>query len=232
MSTIAPEMVDRLRQIVGKGEVQYFPNWLHASMDDAVREQGQKVWFDHAQQTVSILYAGNIGKKQGLTEFCRVLSSSTEEFSVRVHGDGGESDELHRWMDSAGDARFSLGPFLGEVDFVRALHGCDFFVITETPSVGASFIPSKLIPCIATGTPVIAVCDAHGPLGREVALYGLGLVVRWADVPSLVPQVRRILSDAAAYREMSRRCIDRSLIYRRDHAIARAEELVALVKAR
>ena len=39
------------------------------------------------------------------------------------------------------------------------------------------FLPSELLPALATGTPVLAVCDESSPLGREVQRGAFGAIV-------------------------------------------------------
>src|SRR5690606_35128575 len=106
-------------------------------------------------------------------------------FHFRIHGNGGEAPHIKEWIAATDDNRFEFGEFLAEQGFVAGLYDADFFVITEKPGVGASFIPSKLIPCIATGTPLLCVCDADGPLGWEVNSHQLGQVFDWNDLESL-----------------------------------------------
>ena len=77
--------------------------------------------------------------------------------------------------------RFSLpfGPVLDESEFAAALHQADFFVITEKPGCGASFFPSKTVPGLASGTPILSVSDPDSPLGREMRNQDVGPWFPW-----------------------------------------------------
>ena len=70
--------------------------------------------------------------------------------------------------------------------------------------MGANFLPSKLLPALATGTPVLAVCDESSPLGREVQRGAFGAIVppddrsslrqvlgKWLARPELMAQLGR-----------------------------------------
>jgi colanic acid biosynthesis glycosyl transferase WcaI len=74
---------------------------------------------------------------------------------------------------------------LSEADFARALAWCDFYTITESSGVGGSFIPSKLVPAMMAGTPILAVSDSDSPLGQEVRGSEPGLHLTWSTVAGI-----------------------------------------------
>ena len=214
-STIAPKMVERISALRKRNQpVIFLPNFLNRSMEEAIAQHPIKVGRP-AAQPVKFLYAGNIGKKQGLLEFCEELRKSSTPFRFRIHGNGGEAEAIRQWVAASGDARFEFGEFLDEPGFVAALFETDVFVITEKPGVGASFIPSKLIPCIATATPVLAVCDADGPLGQEVNAHGLGATVDWSEIDALWSRLAGIVESPDDFRGYQQRALDRSQSYAR-----------------
>jgi colanic acid biosynthesis glycosyl transferase WcaI len=57
--------------------------------------------------------------------------------------------------------------------------------------VGANFLPSKLLPAMAAGAPVLAVCDERSPLGREVMEGGFGEVLPPGDASRLAAVLQR-----------------------------------------
>ncbi|MBL9138412.1 MAG: glycosyltransferase family 4 protein [Verrucomicrobiales bacterium] len=225
-STISPVMVERLERLRGgAGPVHCCPNWLNQSMSDEVARVGPKTG-RAPSRPLRLLYAGNIGKKQGLIDFLKVLAATAISFDFQIHGDGGEASVVKDWVLNSGDTRFRFGPFLDESGFVRALHTTDLFVICEKPGSGASFIPSKLIPGIATGTPILAICDRGGPLGREVETAGLGMVLEWTEIETLGERLEALSGDGPVFGEYQARCVERARIYSRDHGIANIERLL------
>lgn len=229
-STIAPKMVDRLAALRAHDQpIHLVTNFLNDTMEGAIAEHAPKVG-RRASRPLKLLYAGNIGKKQGLLEFCQMLARSDFPFAFRIHGNGGEAHRVREWIEQHGDRRFDFGEFLDETGFVAALVDADLFVITEIPGVGASFIPSKLIPCIATGTPVACVCDANGPLGIEVNECGLGVTVEWPRFDEFVPAIEALSSQHERFAAVQRSALERSKIYRRGPVIDSVErELSALI---
>ncbi len=219
VSTISPVMLRRVEGIIGGDRSAFcLPNWLNKSMEDCIKALPRKIGGTESRP-VKLVYAGNIGKKQGLVTFCERLAASLHDFEFRVFGDGAEAPAVKAWIERRRDARFSFGGFLSEGEFVCELHLTDYFVITETSQVGASFIPSKLIPCISTGTPVLAICNASGPLGSEVNEYGLGIQLDWDALHNLGESLGSALRGSECYEKLSHSCAARSLAYRRDHII-------------
>jgi colanic acid biosynthesis glycosyl transferase WcaI len=124
-----------------------------------------------------------------------------------------------------------FGEFLDERGFVAALFDADVFVITETQGVGASFIPSKLIPGMASGTPVVCVCDGQGPLGQEVREHGLGMTVEWPELETLWPRLAAVLDDPQQFATLQQNCLRRAQAYGRDPVVEHVErEPMAMVR--
>jgi len=71
--------------------------------------------------------------------------------------------------------------------------------------VGANFLPSKLLPALATGTPVLAVCEPASPLGQEVIEGGFGEVIMPGDHAALARTLRRWLKEPSLLHEMGMR---------------------------
>ena len=228
-SSIAPKMIQRLSELRTRNQpIHLVPNFLNTSMAEVIAAHAPKI-NRPVSQPIKLLYGGNIGKKQGLLEFCKQLSKSKLAFQFTIHGNGGEAPSLKQWVEASGDSRFRFGEFLDEAGFVNALFESDLFVITEKSGAGASFIPSKLIPCMATGTPVLCVCDPDGPLGTEVGQYGLGVTSHWNELDELLDRLTELSHDQQRYRQLQQNAIERSEAYRRDPVIDFVERELTLL---
>jgi colanic acid biosynthesis glycosyl transferase WcaI len=223
-SSISPEMVHRLAPARRRGQpLLYIPNWLNQSVVDTIATLPSKVGRAPAGP-LKLLYAGNIGTKQDLLRCCQELARSEAPFEFAIHGSGGRAGDLREWVAASGDERFTFGPFLDEAAFVKAIHDSDLFVITETAGSGGSFIPSKLIPAIATGTPILAVCDGESPLGQEVQRAHLGPHVPWPELGSLPTLLNTLTADPAPLATWQQQALDRSVFYQRDRVLGVFEE--------
>lgn len=233
MSAIAPVMAERVERICRPADpVLHLPNWLNESLavhiEDAVspRPSGPTV-------TPRLLYAGNVGKKQDLLEFCTQLQATTAEFSFDLHCSGTGAKDIQRWCDSVSDPRFRIGSFMTEKEFVDALLKTDLFVITETRGTGGSYMPSKLIPAISVGTPVMAVSDDDSALGMEMIQHGLGPLFSWDEIDRVSIVLRQLATGQAPIAEWRDSCLKRSAFYDRQRIIDCFEtELGRLAKKR
>jgi colanic acid biosynthesis glycosyl transferase WcaI len=225
LTGISPEMVAALEDMTGsRGEVGYVPNWLNGSIADAIAEVPSKLDRPPADPP-KLLYAGNIGNKQGLIEFCAAARESDAPFQLTIHGSGPGAEAVKRWGAAAGDPRFVFGPFLSERDFVSALQSCDLFLITERSGSGTSYMPSKLIPAIATGTPILAVSDAESSLGNEVIRWELGPHIAW-DAIRMLPVALRGAADAEVLATWRGNALTRAAEYDRTAVIDGIEKLL------
>ncbi len=104
------------------------------------------------------------------------------------------------------------------------------YLITQKPGVGANFLPSKILPALATGTPVLAVCEPDSPLGKEVASSGCGEIVRPADPAHLAEVLQRWQDQPEYVAKLSENAKKRAANYERNNVIGQYEsELRMLV---
>lgn len=231
ITSISPSMLTRCQEIAAPTRrAELFPNFLNGSLADEVHKLPSKLGRP-AADPIRLLYAGNIGAKQGLREFCEQLQRSEIPFQFTIHGDGGAAGQVREFIEQSGDSRFRFGPFLDEAGFAQALHASDLFVITEKQGIGASFIPSKLIPCIATGTPILAICDRESPLGQELSEWNLGVNLPWSRQADLPERLARLTADPAELAQLQQNCLDRARHYGRDAALDHAEEILEALRS-
>ena len=219
-STISPVMVSRLDKITQRNQPIYcFPNWLNASL--ALEIQRRNVPRDPViQKPLRLLYAGNIGGKQDLLKFCKILANSTVPFFFQIHGDGAEASQMNSWVKDCEDARFSFGPFLNEAEFATALSNTDLFVITEKSGSGGSFIPCKTIAGVASGVPILSVCDEDSPLGQEVREHVLGPSFTWQDIDHVPTLLEDINAGRVTLDDWQEHALQRAHDYERDKLIS------------
>jgi len=220
-SSISEDMVSVLKSIPDSpDEIHLIPNWLHTSLGTLI-DQSVAQRPNRPHQPVRLLYSGNIGGKQNLLAFCQKLAQLETPFHFRIHGEGGRADEVRTWIAQSRDERFEMRDLTDESGLVDALTSSDLYVITERPGSGSSFVPSKLIPGMTSRTPILAICDPDGPLGREVTDYGIGTRLDWNDLERLNGIFASIAQDPQIWRSWSENARRRSNFYSRERGIAR-----------
>lgn len=173
---------------------------------------------------------GNLGVKQGLPDFLEIFSQSKaveRGWELDIHGGG---EEKFRWIETLKETRgCHLGDVLDKDQYLVAMLSCTACLITQRPGVGANFLPSKLLPALATGTPVLAVCDRHSPLANEVLEGGFGEVVSPGDATALADILRKWQADPSKLVEFGSKAAERAELYGRNKILSRyLEELSVL----
>lgn len=225
-STISPEMVEQVQGVKRDGiPLHLFPNWLTGSLGQQIKQTPPRIGRNPTEPR-NLLYCGTVGKKQGLLEFCQMLARSDAGFRFEIRGEGSEAGAVREWVENSGDRRFHFGGLLPQDEFIQAIHDADWFVIPQKSSVGSAFFPSKLIPAISLGTPILAITETSGPLGKEMQDNGLGLLVPWAEVEQVPRLLDAVEQDEAQYEEFEANCLRRALSYDRQYAINRLETLL------
>jgi hypothetical protein len=225
-SSISPVMVERLEDIRRHDQpIIVVPNWPHRSLVAQIRAWPSKEGRPPGKP-VRLLYAGNIGTKQGLLEFCEILQRCPAPFDFRIHGEGAVATEVRDWVHSCGDRRFCFGPLLGEPGFVQALHETDLFVITERSGSGASFFPSKAAAGMASGTPLLTISDPDSPLGREVRSFDLGPWLSWNSGAAVGELLASLPGQADALAAWQANVLRRSRYYDRERCLDLVETVL------
>ncbi|TWU22916.1 putative glycosyl transferase [Novipirellula galeiformis] len=224
ISTISNAMQSRLEELIGPDRtIDVCSNWLISEYKPLKNDE--KVFVaDASKKTIDLLYCGNIGHKQGLLEFCSALHETEIDFRFQIRGDGAAMDKLRQWINEKSDRRFELKGFLDDQEFVSAIAATDLFVLTEKPGSGFSFIPSKLIPAISIGTPLLVISDATSPLGQETIEHRLGLHCSWEDIDRLPCRVSEL--SHLKMQTFSANCLSRAVYYTREAALDRYETVL------
>lgn len=224
--TICEPMLRKLKaKVRDQRRCVLLPNWIHASIEQEIARQMHSQVLREASR---LLYSGNLGVKQGLPDFIRSFRAAELDWHLHIHGGGAEAVALEKAVQGA-DC-IVLAGVLDEPDYVAALREATACLITQKPGIGSDFIPSKLLPALATGTPVLAVCEAESPLGREVSEGGFGVVLEPGDTAALKRVLERWSAEPSELQAMSLRALERARLYRRESVLASYEtELAQLV---
>ncbi len=222
-SSISPVMIEKLTLLRSRDQpILYLPNWVDAALSEQIAA--------HAPTSATVLhcpirllYAGNIGRKQNLINFCRFLHASDVAFDFRIFGSGGGAEELATWLASVDDGRFSFGAFLDARRLAEELADTDLYVITEQPGTRNSFFPSKLVTGMASGTPILALCDETSPLGREMREAEPGPQFGWTELDKVLDLLQRLPQDSSNLQRWRERALARATFYDRNFIIDRLQ---------
>jgi colanic acid biosynthesis glycosyl transferase WcaI len=154
------------------------------------------------------MFAGTLGlasRADILVEVARAFDS-TEQTRVVCIGEGVLKQDMERAAAADGMSSLVLLPFQPRQRLAEAQSSADVMLLTSSPEMGASSIPSKLITYLAVGKPVICSVAATSDIAHLVRDQQIGLVVEPGDPGAIVTAVRQMHAmKPSALAGMSRR---------------------------
>jgi colanic acid biosynthesis glycosyl transferase WcaI len=222
---ISPAMATRMAPLGRRTVV--IPNWIHESLRTTVAEIQRT---PPPRQNHQLFYSGNLGVKQGLPQFLSQFSAAASEWTLEIHGDGAEAIPIRE--AAQGRENIRLSGLQEEPEYLRSLAAATACLITQRAGVGANFLPSKLLPALATGTPVLAVCDLASPLGQEVTRGGFGVIVAPGDHDGLRSVLQRWSADSAERSRLSAAATAHARNFSRERALQSYVEELSLLTRR
>ncbi len=167
VSTIARTMLERLHHKgIDLERRVFFPNWVDTELIYPLSELNpwRKILGITPEQVV-VLYAGNMGRKQGLEVAIRAakILSDRPEIVFILCGDGTACQTLQEKARGLNNVRFLPLQPLDQLNYLLNLG--DIHLLPQRADVADLVMPSKLSGILASGGVVIAT--AH--LGTEVA---------------------------------------------------------------
>lgn len=203
VSTISDGMVALARSKGVQEPVISFPNWVDTALIHPLTEPSR---YRHELQirddAVVLLYSGNMGAKQGLTqlsEAARRLQDDARLVFVFC-GSGSYRPALETECHGLENVRF-LG--LQPANDLNDLLGvADIHLLPQQAGASDLVMPSKLTGMLASGRPIIATAPQGSSLERAVS--GCGAVVQPDDVAGLVSAIQTLSDDSEARKRFGR----------------------------
>lgn len=192
VSSISPKMVERLSaKGVPTDRIVEFPNWVDVSTiyplaasraQNPIRQQ-----LALPDDAIVVLYAGNLGQKQGIEIVLDAARALQAHPSIRFV------------MVGAGAAEASLKAYCADLPNVQwlplqplellneLLNMADIHVLPQRADAADLVMPSKLTGMLASGRPVIGTAEHDTQLGQ--VLQGCGVRVEPGNAPALTQAI-------------------------------------------
>jgi colanic acid biosynthesis glycosyl transferase WcaI len=187
VSTISYSMMAKAKEKgVDPSRLVFFPNWSDTSFvhPDVDGSNLRKAWgVDESQKVV--LYAGNIGAKQGLELVMEAASRyiSRPEVKFFMVGSGAYVDELKRMVVDRNLTNVEFKPLQAWEDVPAMLAMADVHLVVQRKGAADAVLPSKLTNILSVGGNAVITAEANTELGRLVDEYpGIYTAVEPEDV--------------------------------------------------
>jgi colanic acid biosynthesis glycosyl transferase WcaI len=199
VSTISQAMVTALAdKKVRASKRMFFPNWVDtqviAPVDGPSRLRGD---WGIGNEAVLVLYAGNLGKKQGIEVLIAAAGLLHQHPLIQflIVGEGTERAEVVSSARELTNVRFL--PLQPADRLAELLQAADIHVLPQRAEAEAIVMPSKLMSMMASGRPVVATARAGSAVATLVRVGGV--VSAPGDAAALAAAIRD-LADAPELR--------------------------------
>ncbi|MPR32137.1 WcaI family glycosyltransferase [Salmonirosea aquatica] len=238
------------RRIAAKGipreKLILFLNWVNSHLIYPLpREKSLREGFGLKPQDQVLLYAGNLGEKQGLELIIEVAKQfatqrvaekvlAEESFSIQgeivfvIVGTGGERKRLEALAREAQLTNVRFFPLQPYEKMSALLAVADVHLIIQKQSASDLVMPSKLTGILAAGGCALVTAQPGTSLYEVVARHRLGLLVEPESVEALVAGIGEALTtDLTPYRQNARAFAERHL--NKESVLAGFEEVLKLL---
>jgi glycosyltransferase involved in cell wall biosynthesis len=156
------------------------------------------------KQHFVVQYCGNIGRTHGINNLANAVEAlaSDPEFHFLVIGWGAKKRWLMKQKQSRKMENLTILDPLPQMELCDGLNACNIAVITFSCGMAGISVPSRMYNVLASGKPLLAVCDDDSELAA---------VVREEEIGWVVPPDRADLIVAALYEAKSNPGLLRSM---------------------
>jgi len=173
VSTISQSMLNRLVSLhIPTKKAYLYPNWVDINLIRPNPEgRDMRTEWEFLPHHKIILYAGNIGKKQGLElilDAAEALSKTHPHAIFLLAGNGPVKEELIYAVKRRALSNIIFKPLQPLADLPAMLAMADIHLVIQKRGAADAVMPSKLTGILAAGGYSIITADADTELGRLV----------------------------------------------------------------
>jgi colanic acid biosynthesis glycosyl transferase WcaI len=206
VTTISHCMMARIAaKGVPEARLHFLPNW--ADLDNirpGQRQDGLRGELGLTEEIV-VLYAGNIGEKQGLEVVLEAAALTRSEPRIRylMAGEGASRAQLQTQAESQGLDNLTFLPLQSNERFPQLLAAADLHLVVQRQKAADLVMPSKLTNILASGGPFIATTTAETELGRVTEESQAGVIVPPEDAGALARAITQLARDPGRRQRMA-----------------------------
>jgi hypothetical protein len=159
--------IDKLSKYRKIPNIEIIENWGDTINIKPYKYETSKISLRHDNNIVTIQYAGNIGRTQGLKEFIEILAKTTSNIHLDVWGDGAMKEEIINFVNNNNiKNKISFYGYYSRTEQNDILNSTDISLVTLADGMYGLGVPSKAYNIIASGKPILFI----GKLNSEIAL--------------------------------------------------------------
>lgn len=199
VSTISSGMLQRAREKgVPEERLCFFPNWSEtARFRRVARAPALLQRLGIAPEKRVLLYAGNIGQKQGLEVVIEAAArlAARPELVFLIVGEGAGKPALLEMARARGLGNVVFAPLQSYEDLPALLASADVHLVIQKRGAADAVLPSKLTNILAVGGNAVITADPDTSLGLLCAEHpGIAVPAEPESVPALLEGIEAALA--------------------------------------
>ncbi len=205
VTTISRAMAARIRDKGAPPErLHLLPNWADLETIKPGERRNALRRELGLNDEIMVLYAGNMGEKQGLEVIldAAVITRYNQAIRYVFVGEGAARQRLIDQARRLALETVSFWPLQSRDRFPLLLNAADLHLVVQKDRASDLVMPSKLGNILAAGRPFIATARPETELGRVTAESQAGWLTPPEDAGSLAQAIVRLARDEAARRKM------------------------------
>ena len=205
VTTISRAMAARIRDKGAPPErLHLLPNWADLEAIKPGERRNALRRELGLNDEIMVLYAGNMGEKQGLEVIldAAVITRYNQAIRYVFVGEGAARQRLMDQAQRLALETVSFWPLQSRDRFPLLLNAADIHLVVQKDKASDLVMPSKLGNILAAGRPFIATARPETELGRVTTESQAGLLTPPEDAGSLAQAIVHLARDEAARRKM------------------------------
>ena len=195
--TVSDDMEENIRRKgVPSEKIKVVRNWIDTDKVFPI-EREKNLVFDKlgiTREKFLVVYAGNIGKVQGIDVIVRAAEKLKENVDIQfiIIGNGSEEEEIKNMILKKELNNIAMFPLL-ESEWVSQVYSmADVCIISCKPGTGGSGMPSKTWTIMAAGTPIIASFDKGSEMEKIITEANCGICTEAGNENTLVEAIENM----------------------------------------
>jgi glycosyltransferase involved in cell wall biosynthesis len=189
-----------------KPEISIIENWGDITTIFPSETTTDLILKRHNERLISIQYAGNIGRVQGLQSFiCKLNLSENRKIIFDIWGDGAIKSELIELVSNLGlQERVNFCGIYSRDEHNSILNTTDIALVTLSSGMYGLGVPSKTYNILAAGKPILYIGDLNSEIALLIREEDIGFCFDADDSEGILKFLDNIsLDDLSTIRNMS-----------------------------
>jgi glycosyltransferase involved in cell wall biosynthesis len=217
--TVSEDMKENIiKKGVPEEKVEVVRNWIDTNKITPISPKANSLYRELglSSDKFYVLYAGNIGKVQGMEVVVDAaeLLKNNEDIRFMIFGNGSEEKNIKEQIADKKITNISLYPLQPEERISEVYSLGDVSIVSCRAGTGGSGTPSKTWTIMATGTAILASFDCNGEMDRTLRDAKCGYCVEPGNAEALADAILSLSNHRDTARQMginARRYAEKSI---------------------